>query len=60
MLSDEEAERLWRRLFRGQPVTSLTLTEAQSVLNELSPMSPLHERLSKELERVRASPRVDS
>jgi len=44
---------LWRRLFRGQPITGLTLTKAESLLDELSPESPLRLRLSEELDDLR-------
>jgi hypothetical protein len=53
MLNERDATRLWQQLFRGQTITSQTLTEAESILNELSDESPLRLRLSTELEEVR-------
>ena len=53
MLTEFHATRLWQQLFRGQTVTSLTLSEAESVLNQLPPESPLRLRLSTELEEIR-------
>ena len=44
---------LWRKLFRGQEITSLTLVEAEALLDELSPESPLRHRLTVELEELR-------
>ena len=53
MLDERDATRLWQRLFRGQTVTSQTLTEAESLLNRLKPESPLRLRYSVELEEIR-------
>jgi len=53
MLDERDATRLWQQLFRGQTITSQTLVEAESVVNELSPESPLRLRLSTELEEIR-------
>jgi hypothetical protein len=53
MLNERDATRLWQQLFRGQTITSQTLTEAESILNELSDESPLRLRFSTELEEVR-------
>ena len=54
MLSEYDASRLWQQLFRGQTITSLTLEEAESVVNDLHPESPLRLRLSRELEEIRS------
>lgn len=53
MLTESDATRLWQRLFRGQEITSQTLVEADSLVNELRPESPLRLRLSTELEEIR-------
>lgn len=53
MLDERDATRLWRQLFRGQPITSLTLTEAETLVNGLHPESPLRLRLFTELEELR-------
>ena len=53
MLSEFDATRLWQKLFRGQAITSLTFSEAESLLSQLSPESPLRLRLANELEEIR-------
>lgn len=53
MLSEFDASRLWRQLFRGQAITSLTFSEAEALLNQMPSESPLRSRLSKELEEIR-------
>jgi hypothetical protein len=53
MLDERDATRLWQQLFRGQAITEQTLSEAESVVNELRPESPLRLRLSVELEEIR-------
>ena len=53
MLNEHDATRLWQQLFRGQEITSQTLTEAESLLNKLSPESPLRLRFSTELDEIR-------
>jgi hypothetical protein len=54
MLNEREATQLWQRLFRGQTVTSLTLTEAELVLEAMPWESPLRLRYSVELDELRA------
>jgi hypothetical protein len=54
MLSEFDATRMWQQLFRGQAITSLTLSEAKSLLSRLPSESPLRLRLSKELDEIRA------
>ena len=54
MLSEFDVSRLWQQLFRGQAITSLTLAEAESLLSQMHPESPLRLRLSMELEELRA------
>jgi hypothetical protein len=44
---------LWRKLFRGQKVTSLTLEKANALLDVLSSESPLRFRLTVELDELR-------
>lgn len=53
MLTERDATRLWQRLFRGQPITALTYTEAESVIDGLPSESPLRLRLSTELDEIR-------
>jgi hypothetical protein len=44
---------LWRKLFRGQKVSSLTLEKANALLDVLNPESPLRLRLTAELDELR-------
>ena len=44
---------LWRKLFHGQEVTSLTLEKANELLDGLSPESPLRLRFTMELDELR-------
>lgn len=53
MMTERDATRLWHKLFRGQEITSLTLIEAENVLADLPPESPLRLRLSTELQEIR-------
>ena len=53
MLDESDARRLWQQLFRGQQITSLTLNEADSLLKQMHPESPLRLRLAAELEEIR-------
>lgn len=52
-MNEKAVTMLWRKLFRGQEVTSLTLKEAGELLDELSPESPLRLRLTTELDELR-------
>jgi hypothetical protein len=45
---------LWRKLFRGQEVTTEIITQAENLLNELGPESPLRFRLAQELSEIQA------
>ena len=54
MLDERDATRMWHQLFRGQAITPQTLVEAETLVNELSPESPLRLRLSTELEEIRS------
>jgi hypothetical protein len=53
MLTENDAQRLWQQLFRGQPITALTMQEAGSIIACLPEDSPVRQRLSVELEEVR-------
>ncbi len=53
MLAENDIQRMWRQLFRGQPITSVTLSEAENLLAELRQESPLLVRLSTELGEIR-------
>jgi hypothetical protein len=43
----------WRNLFRGQEITPEALAKAESLLDGLGGESPLHLRLTNELEELR-------
>ena len=53
MLNERDVTTLWRRLFHGQEMTAKALAEAESLLDGLSPESPLRIRLATELEEIR-------
>jgi hypothetical protein len=43
---------MWRNLFHGKEVTEKSLNEAEELLDDLSPESPLRVRLSTELAEI--------
>jgi hypothetical protein len=43
----------WRNLFRGQEITPEALAKAETLLDGLGGESPLHLRLTNELEELR-------
>jgi hypothetical protein len=52
-LTERDVTTVWRNLFKGQAVTSESLTKAKSLLASLSPENPLRLRLATELEDLR-------
>jgi len=52
VLNDRDATIRWSKLFRGQDITTLTLEKAESLLDELSPESPVRHRFAMELEEL--------
>ena len=54
MLTEQEIERSWRRLFKDVQVTDEKVTKAETLLEELRPESPLRHRLQSELEELRS------
>ena len=54
MLDEYDAIRLWRQLFQDAPITSLTLVQASSLIEAMSPESPVRTRLAAELEDIRS------
>ena len=52
-LDEREAMQAWRQLFRGDPVSDHTIAEAESLIDQLHPESPVRVRFSKELDEVR-------
>ncbi len=53
MLTENEIQRSWRALFRGQEIDEGTFTRAEALLEELRPESPLRHRLDGELTELR-------
>ncbi len=53
-MDERDATRLWQKLFSGQTITPSMLAEAESLVDQLSPESPLRLRFSKELEEIRS------
>ena len=53
MLTEQEIQRSWRKLFKGAQVTDALLDKAEALLDELRPESPLRHRLEAELTELR-------
>jgi hypothetical protein len=54
LLTEQQVAHSWNSLFSKGPVDEKKLKRAESLLKHLRPESPLHYRLSKELEEIRA------
>ncbi len=53
MLDDYDATLMWRQLFHGQEITEEILAKAETLIDGLSPESPLRIRFGTELEEIR-------
>ena len=53
VLNERDVTKLWRQLFNGKKITATVLAKASSLLEGLSPESPLRFRLQSELEEIR-------
>lgn len=53
MLTEQEVNRSWRKLFNGSEVTQDSLNKGERLLEELRYESPLRHRLGEELEELR-------
>lgn len=53
MLTEQQINQSWRRLFSGGQFDEETFEKAESLLDELRPESPLRHRLGTELEELR-------
>jgi hypothetical protein len=53
LLTENEIQRTWRSIFRGQEINEETFTRAEALLEELRPESPLRHRLDGELTELR-------
>jgi hypothetical protein len=52
-VDEREVVLAWRNLFRGNEITAETLAQAEALLEGLSGESPVHLRLSNELEELK-------
>jgi hypothetical protein len=55
-VDEREVVLAWRNLFRGNEITAETLAQAEALLEGLSGESPVHLRLSNELEELKKAP----
>ena len=53
MLTEQQINQSWRRLFHGGQFDETTFEKAEGLLDELRPESPLRHRLGTELEELR-------
>lgn len=53
MISEHAAHAKWRNLFGNGSITAQTLQEADELLEQLPPESPLRSRLTNELDEIR-------
>jgi len=53
LLTESEVSRSWNRLFKSTDLTTDTFDNAENLLDELRPESPLRHRLGNELEELR-------
>jgi hypothetical protein len=53
LLTESEVSRSWTRMFKDSGFSTDTLDDAENLLDELRPESPLRHRLTGELEELR-------
>jgi len=53
LLAESDVTRKWRELFKDGDVTGETIDQAQRLIDELHPESPLRVRLGSELDEIR-------
>jgi len=53
LLTESEVSRSWNRLFKSNDLTTDAFDNAENLLGELRPESPLRHRLGSELEELR-------
>ena len=58
MLTEQEVQRSWRKLFKGLELEPNAFDKAEALLDELRPESPLRHRLSSELLELRQIKKV--
>lgn len=54
MLTEKELSRTWNLLFADQPFSEEAFEQAEELLEQLRPESPLRHRLTNELEELRS------
>jgi hypothetical protein len=62
VLSENEVSRTWAKIFKSAPLSPDLFQQAETLLDELRPTSPLRHRLSGELDELRSihSQRVEA
>ena len=53
MLTEQEVSKSWSEIFKGNKFESDAFDQAEELLEELRPESPLRHRLTHELEELR-------
>ena len=52
MLTEHDVLTVWRQLFQDHEINDTTMTQAEELLDNLRPESPLRNRLAKELDEI--------
>ena len=52
MLTEHDVLALWRQLFQDHEINDSTMTQAEELLDNLRPESPLRLRLATELDEI--------
>ena len=52
MISENEFQRQWRRLFKDTAIEKSTVSKARQLVDQLPPVSPLRVRFEKELDEI--------
>ena len=52
MLTEHDVLMLWRQLFQDHDIKGTTMTQAEELLDNLRPESPLRLRLATELDEI--------
>ena len=52
MLTEHDVLTMWRQLFQDREINGTTMTQAEELLDNLRPESPLRLRLATELDEI--------
>lgn len=52
MLTERDVLTMWRQLFQDNEINGTTMTQAEDLLDNLRPESPLRHRLTTELDDI--------